>query len=158
MYQVTSCSCFLQNGRSKIQITFPQVRVQVTMIQIIEQHWKCLLALISEQSAPLDRGESVWFGYLLMEQWPVLLTGGIWPILETRHLQEYPKPKFMTHLQKKKIEHWRLKKCWPPTQKLQLYYQKILMTSCGHIQFSSVFMYFIYILNFTWTKEPRFWL
>ena len=33
-------------GGSKIQVTFPQVRVQVTMIQINEQHY-CLLALIS---------------------------------------------------------------------------------------------------------------
>lgn len=38
---------------------FPQVRVQVTMLQIIKQHQKCLLALISLQNGLLDRGETV---------------------------------------------------------------------------------------------------
>ena len=34
------------------------------------------------QNALLDQGESVWFGNLLMEQWPVLLTCGMWPVLD----------------------------------------------------------------------------
>ena len=53
---------------AKIQVTFPQVRVQVTMIQINEQVKECLLSLISKQNALFDRGDSTWFGNLLMEQ------------------------------------------------------------------------------------------
>ena len=34
------------------------------------------------QNALLDQGESVWFGNLSMEQWPVLLTCGMWPVLD----------------------------------------------------------------------------
>ena len=55
-------------GRAKIQVTFPQARVQVNMIQINEQVKECLLSLISKQNALFDRGESTWFGNLLMEQ------------------------------------------------------------------------------------------
>ena len=53
---------------AKIQVTFPQVRVQVTMIQINEQVKECLLSLIYKQNALFDRGDSTWFGNLLMEQ------------------------------------------------------------------------------------------
>ena len=59
---------YLSSGRAKIQVTFPRVRVQVTTIQINEQHKKCLLTLFSQQNALLDRGESVWFVNLSMEQ------------------------------------------------------------------------------------------
>ena len=38
------------------------------MIQINEQLKECLLSLISKQNALIDRGESMWFGNLLMEQ------------------------------------------------------------------------------------------
>ena len=61
----------MPTGGAKIQVTFPQVRVQVTMIQINEQLKECLLSLISKQNALIiiiDRGESMWFGNLLMEQ------------------------------------------------------------------------------------------
>ena len=57
----------MPTGGAKIQVTFPQVRVQVTMIQINEQVKECLLSLISEQNALFDRGDSTWFGNLLME-------------------------------------------------------------------------------------------
>ena len=59
----------MPTGGAKIQVTFPQVRVQVTMIQINEQVKECLLSLISKQNAPFDRGDSTWFGNLLMEQY-----------------------------------------------------------------------------------------
>ena len=58
----------MPTGRAKIQVTFPQVRVQVTMIQINEQVTECLLSLISKQNALFDRGDSMWFGNLLMDQ------------------------------------------------------------------------------------------
>ena len=60
----------MPTGGAKIQVTFPQVRVQVmiTMIQINEQLKECLLSLISKQNALFDRGDSTWFGNLLMEQ------------------------------------------------------------------------------------------
>ena len=50
-----------------MQVTFPQVRLQVTMIQI-----KALKVSPSpnlfNKNALLDPGESVWFGNLSMEQ------------------------------------------------------------------------------------------
>ena len=52
----------------KIQVTFPQVRGQVTMIIQINERSKSV-----SSEALLDRGEYVWFGNLSMEQWPVLL-------------------------------------------------------------------------------------
>ena len=39
----------------------PQVRVQVTGLQIIKQEQKCLLALILIQNDVFDRGEITWF-------------------------------------------------------------------------------------------------
>ena len=58
----------MPTGGAKIQVTFPQVRVQVTMIQINEQVTECLLSLISKQNALFDHGDSTWFGNLLMDQ------------------------------------------------------------------------------------------
>ena len=58
----------VSTGGAKIQFTFPQVRVQVTVIQINEQVKECLLTLISKQNALFDQGDSTWFGNLLMEQ------------------------------------------------------------------------------------------
>ena len=58
----------MPTGGAKIQVTFPQVRVQVTMIQINEQVKECLLSLISKQNVLFQRGDSTWFGNLLMEQ------------------------------------------------------------------------------------------
>ena len=50
-------------GRSKIQVTFLQVKVQVIMIQINEQHKVSPSPNLLTLSL-LDRGESVWFGNL----------------------------------------------------------------------------------------------
>ena len=45
--------------RAKNAGHFSQVRVQVTVLQIIKPYQKCLLALISLENGLLDRGETV---------------------------------------------------------------------------------------------------
>ena len=57
----------IENSGSKMQVTFPQVRVQVTMIQIKALKVSPSPNLVNK-NALLDPGESVWFGNLSMEQ------------------------------------------------------------------------------------------
>ena len=72
----------IEDSVSKIQVTFPQVRVGG---QHATDKWAALKVSPSpnlfNKNALLDWGESVWFGNLSMEQWPVLLTCGMWPVL-----------------------------------------------------------------------------
>ena len=59
-------------------VHIPQVRIQVTMLQINKQAQKCLLALNGIQNVVFDGGE-ITYNYVVI----FVVTCGIWPVKET---------------------------------------------------------------------------
>ena len=59
-------------------VHIPQVRIQVTMLQINKQAQKCLLALNVIQNVVFDGGE-ITYNYVVI----FVVTCGIWPVKET---------------------------------------------------------------------------
>ena len=62
----------------------PQVRIQVTVLEIIKQNCVRLLALILIQNVIFKWGQITWFTKLSIKQWPVHVTCRMWPVKEYR--------------------------------------------------------------------------